>query len=171
MPLTISRFARFSTGFLTAVLPCFITFKTLVGLREYPDSYPGEPLNRFTMAQWWSWVVDWHAIAAVALVTLAFFAIGFRLFRSLPSILIILWGGLLGAYAALISFDMVVPALDRMGDWVSQLVGENKLVGKGIGIVEIALALTAPLGVAWLLGFLDRWIRGPGQNHESKEPK
>ena len=156
MPL--SKITRSSTSIIMAILSCFSAFKTLVGVYEYPDSYSGEPLNRYTAAQWWSWIVDWHDVATVVLVTTVFFTIGFKLFRRLPGVLVLLWGCLFGAYAALVSLDMVVPVLDRMGDWVLQLLGEHKLVEQGIGIVEIALVLAAPLGAAWLLGLLDRWI-------------
>jgi hypothetical protein len=153
-----------------AILPCFVAFKTLIGVYEYPDSYSGEPLNRYTAAQWWSWIVDWHDIATVALVTTVFFAIGFKLFRRLPGILVVLWGCLLGTYAALVLLDMVIPAFDRIGDWGFQLLGEHKFVEKVIGIVEIALVLAAPLSVAWLLGLLDRWLQKPSPHDKTGNP-
>ena len=146
-----SLIARLIVRFLMTMLPCFVSYKVFVAVIS--DLIPGQPFYGYRWTDWLIWSFNWRECLFITIVSVLFFCIGYVIFKRLSNYQLICWGGLLGIYVALYSYDFIVPAFEHAMDLIIPF-GRNKLMDTFLGVLGLILLLIVPLALAWLIGAL-----------------
>lgn len=138
---------------LTVSLSSFFAFKGFVAIIS--DEIPAQPFYGYKYTNWMAWIIDWRELLVILLVTIFFFGLGHFILRKLSNILLAFWGGFLGIYIALVSYDFVVTKIESVMEYIIPF-GKNKFADTVLGLLGIVFILLIPLLLAWMLAAISR---------------